>query len=138
MQLPAQKAHEQRHNGQKAPDMQERPPDDLLVRITEHTRPNACVLALLGSTGAWNLSALERAFRDAGATGRPLVVDLSGLDFGDEVLLGLLLHAYASPCGLVLIAPAAGAFTRRLHRTGVEEIFNTQHSLALALAQLPG
>ncbi|WP_432088482.1 MULTISPECIES: STAS domain-containing protein [unclassified Streptomyces] len=118
--------------------MQERPPDDLSVLITEHTRPNACVLALLGSTGAWNAPALEQAFRDAGATGRPLVVDLSGLDFGDEVLLGLLLHAHASACGLVLIGPAAGSFARRLHRTGTDELFNTQNTLPLALAQLPG
>ncbi|MEU6957679.1 STAS domain-containing protein [Streptomyces sp. NPDC045714] len=118
--------------------MQERRLDDLLVRITGHTRPNACVLALLGSAGAWNLAAQEQAFHDAGATGRPLVVDLSGLDFGDEVFLGLLLHAHASPHGLVLISPATGSFARRLHRTGVEELFNTQKTLPLALAQLPG
>ncbi|NEA50756.1 STAS domain-containing protein [Streptomyces sp. SID10815] len=117
--------------------MQECPPDDLSVRITEVTRPNACVLALLGSTGAWNVTVLEQAFQNAGATGRPLVVDLSGLDFGDEVLLGFLLHAYTTPRGLVLLGPVTGAFARRLYRTGVDELFKTQQTLALALAQLP-
>ncbi|MFB7032525.1 MULTISPECIES: STAS domain-containing protein [unclassified Streptomyces] len=118
--------------------MQESPPDDLTVRITEHTHPNACVLALHGSTGAWNIAVLEQAFQDAGATGRPLVVDLSGLDFGDEVLLGLMLHAHASPTGLVLLGPVTGPFARRLRRTGTDELFNTQQTLALALARLPG
>ncbi|GAA4091923.1 MULTISPECIES: STAS domain-containing protein [Streptomyces] len=117
--------------------MQERPLEDLLVRITEHTRPNACVLALLGSTGAWNSTALEGAFHDARATGRPLVVDLTGLRFGDEVLLGLLLHAYASPQGLVLLGPVTGHFARRLHRSCVDDLFHTQNTLELALAQLP-
>ncbi|MFI5867494.1 STAS domain-containing protein [Streptomyces sp. NPDC051546] len=120
--------------------MQEPPLGDLIVHITEHTRPNACVLALLGSAGAWNLAALEKAFHDADVTGRPLVVDLTGLDFGDEVLLGLLIHAHASPRGLVLISPATGSFARRLNRTGVEELFNMRATLTLtlALAQLPG
>ncbi|MFE9016867.1 anti-sigma factor antagonist [Streptomyces sp. SID5594] len=118
--------------------MQERRLDDLLVRITEYTRPNACVLALLGSTGAWNTPALEHAFHAAAATERPLVVDLTGLYFGDEVLLGILIQAHASIRGLVLINPATSSFARRLHRTGVEELFNTQHTLSLALAQLPG
>ncbi|MFF7878383.1 STAS domain-containing protein [Streptomyces californicus] len=118
--------------------MQERRLDDLLVRITEYTRPNACVLALLGSTGAWNTPALEHAFHAAAATERPLVVDLTGLYFGDEVLLGILIQAHASIRGLVLINPATSAFARRLHRTGVEELFNTQNTLSLALDQLPG
>lgn len=117
--------------------MQERRLDGLLVRITEYTRPHACVLALLGSTGAWNTPALEQAFHDAAATERPLVVDLTGLDIGDEVLLGALIQAHASLEGLVLINPATGSFARRLHRTGLEELFNTQNTLPLALAQLP-
>ncbi|WP_432101324.1 STAS domain-containing protein [Streptomyces sp. WAC 04229] len=117
--------------------MQEHPLEDLLVRISEHTRPNACVLALLGSTGTWSTPVLRQAFHDAEATRRPLVVDLSALDFGDEVLLGLLLEAHTSPQGLVLLGPVTGTFARRLQRTGADQIFNTQNTLSLALAQLP-
>lgn len=116
--------------------MQEDPPGDLVVRIIEHTRPNACVLVLCGSAGVWSLTDLQQGFTRAAATGRPLIVDLSGLVSGDEVLLGLLLTARTTH-GVTLAGPITASFSQRLTRTGTDQLFGTWDTLPLALAALP-
>ncbi|MFD7794723.1 STAS domain-containing protein [Streptomyces sp. NPDC059759] len=111
---------------------------DHTLHILDAHFPNAYVLTLRGNTDSSTSELLEEAFSTAlaAAAGEPLVVDLGGLSFGDEMLLGLLLNAQRD--GAVhLVGPISPTFLRRLDVTGTLELFTVHPSLSAALAEFP-
>ncbi|MFB8029335.1 MULTISPECIES: anti-sigma factor antagonist [unclassified Streptomyces] len=120
------------------------PGDDIedglsVLGVTFHG-PDAYVLTLRGITGPGDSGVLEEAFARATVAARPLIVDLGALEFGDESLLGILLHARLSH-RTVLVGPLSASFSRRLAVTGTTTVFTIHPTLTQALAgitALPG
>ncbi|MFD7797435.1 STAS domain-containing protein [Streptomyces sp. NPDC059759] len=103
------------------------------LHVVDARLPGAYLLTLRGDTHSSCTSRLEEAFHHAAADGGPLIVDLGGLGFGDETLLGLLLDARG--IGPVHLAgPISAAFQRRLDVTGTADIFTIHPDLSQALA----
>ncbi|MFF7328901.1 anti-sigma factor antagonist [Streptomyces sp. NPDC008150] len=110
----------------------------LEVVTTRHHAPPAYVIALRGDADLQVHKDMEEAFDQVHGSRLDLVVDLSGLTFGDELLLGLLLTARtADPTVTVtLVGPICDSFRRRLDVTGTTDVFTTHPTLATALDAL--
>ncbi|MFF5638443.1 STAS domain-containing protein [Streptomyces sp. NPDC012825] len=104
------------------------------LRIVHTAHPGAHVLALHGTADASTTDGLEDDFLYATAYGPRLIVDLSGLLYGDETLLGLLLHARRFH-DVDLAGPLAPGFQRRLQTGGVAAWFTIHPTLAAALTR---
>lgn len=112
------------------------PSEDLTVLEAPFHHPTAQVLVLRGAASFSDNEQLEAAFTRAAASHHPLIVDLAGLDFGDDTLLGLLLNARHTN-KVILVGPLCPSFLHRLHRTGTDHIFDIRPTLTDALALLP-
>lgn len=110
----------------------------LEVVTTRHDDPPAYVITLRGDADLLTHNAMKEAFDHVRDTGLDLVVDLSAMTFGDELLLGLLLAARATePVTTVfLVGPVCDSFRRRLDTTGTTGVFLTHPDLTVALASL--
>lgn len=110
----------------------------LEVVTTRHHAPPAYVIALRGDADLQVHRDMEEAFDRVRASRLDLVVDLSGLAFGDELLLGLLLTARtAEPTASVsLVGPLCDSFRRRLDVTGTTGVFTTHPTLDAAFGAL--
>ncbi|MFD7734220.1 anti-sigma factor antagonist [Kitasatospora phosalacinea] len=103
---------------------------DLLV---VHARfPTAYVLMLRGTADASAGEDLEAHFAWAAASGLRLIADLGALEFGDEILLGLLVNTRRAG-GLDLVGPLSPSFRRRLHTAGLADWFTIHPTLTAAL-----
>ncbi|MGW9436918.1 STAS domain-containing protein [Streptomyces sp. NPDC055607] len=102
------------------------------LRIVHTAHPGAHVLALHGRADASTTDGLEDDFLYATAYGPRLVVDLSGLLYGDETLLGLLVQAQKFH-DVELVGPLVPSFQRRLDITGVAAWFTVHPTLTAAL-----
>ncbi|WP_327270768.1 anti-sigma factor antagonist (plasmid) [Streptomyces sp. NBC_01218] len=110
--------------------------DALVVLDVPFQRPRPHhVLTLRGSTACGDAE-LEAAFDRVTRAGVPLIVDLAGLVFGSELLLGLLLAARHTTT-LILVGPVCGSFQRRLRTTGTLHVFDVRPTLTEALTLLP-
>lgn len=98
--------------------------------------PDACVLSVRGAVDHPARRELETALARAADLGRPVIVDLAAMMFGDEALLGLLLNA-RQMTPLLLVGPLAPSFKRRLAVIGTEGIFTIHPTLSQTLATLP-
>ncbi|MFB6635344.1 anti-sigma factor antagonist [Streptomyces sp. NPDC056362] len=94
--------------------------------------PDRYVLMLRGIADSCAAEDLEDDFALATDTRLPLVVDLAALEFGDEALLGLLLHAQEAG-SVTLVGPICDSFQRRLDTAGVTTLFTICPTLADAL-----
>jgi len=102
------------------------------VVTTQLGSPRVFVISLRGEADLFSHPRVEETFTRAGESGLPVVVDLSALVYGDELLLGLLLKARFSG-ELALVGPICDSFRRRLSITGTESAFDTHATLREAL-----
>lgn len=110
----------------------------LEVVTTRSEDPPADIITLRGDADPATHQHTEDAFASARSNGSDLIVDLSGLAYGDELLLGLLLNARtASPADRVLlVGPISESFRRRLDVTGTAALFKVYGDLPAALSAL--
>lgn len=104
----------------------------LRVATVQCGSPPAYVIELRGEADLFTHHLLEETFTRARHSRLPVIVDLSALDYGDELLLALLLSARSSQC-VALAGPICPAFRRRLDTTGALAAFDTFPDLAAAL-----
>ncbi|MFJ4873146.1 anti-sigma factor antagonist [Streptomyces sp. NPDC088757] len=103
------------------------------LRVIHTVHPGAHVMTLHGTADSVSTDRLAEDFLYATALGPRLVVDLSGLLYGDETLLGLLVQARRFH-DVELVGPLVSGFQRRLRTTGVTGWFTVHPDLAAALA----
>ncbi|MER5882109.1 STAS domain-containing protein [Streptomyces sp. NPDC001910] len=110
---------------------------DSPLHIVDARFPHAYVLTLHGCTDNSTSDLLDGAFTDvaAAAGAGALVVDLGGLEFGDETLLGLLLNARKTR-DVHLVGPLSPTFQRRLDTTDTTRVFTIHPTLTHALTAL--
>ncbi|MFF5725119.1 STAS domain-containing protein [[Kitasatospora] papulosa] len=106
-----------------------------MVISTRYPSPRAFVVALWGSAGPDASERLEAVFREAVASGDPVIVDLAGLAFCDAHLLGHLL-AVRLRRTLILVGPLSDQVKRRFAVTGTTKALKVQPGLTAALAHL--
>ncbi|MEU5372493.1 STAS domain-containing protein [Streptomyces sp. NPDC005951] len=106
--------------------------DEPGLQILHTVYPTAYLLSLRGSTDPTTALRVAEAFDRAAHWSLPLIVDLSGLGFGDEELLGYLMTAHQTT-GLTLVGPLSDSFQRRLHTTGLTALFTIHPTLDAAL-----
>ncbi|WP_393087249.1 anti-sigma factor antagonist [Streptomyces sp. LN704] len=111
--------------------------DELVAITTRYEVPRAFVMLLRGCADLTSSGKLEEIFGEAAGSGCPVIVDLAGLAFGDEHLLGHLLAAREKG-ELMLVGPLSRQFHQRMDVTGTVECFDVQPDLTTALAHLPG
>ncbi|MFE5829280.1 STAS domain-containing protein [Streptomyces sp. NPDC056488] len=104
------------------------------LRITHSVHPGTYLLTLSGTADSSTTENLEDDFIYATAYGPRLVVDLSRLIYGDETLLGLLVHARRFH-DVELVGPLTPAFQRRLDTAGVTTWFTIHPTLTAALTR---
>ncbi|MFJ8251273.1 STAS domain-containing protein [Streptomyces sp. NPDC094466] len=104
------------------------------LEIAHYRVRGAYVLVLRGAADIADDPELEDAFIHAMVSGLPLIVDLSELSFGDEELLGHLIHAQRAT-EFALVGPITPAFQRRLDTTGTTALFTIHPDLTTALGR---
>lgn len=115
--------------------------DGVDVRL-ERTDPRAVVVHAAGDLDYDTAPGLDTALKQAAEAGRPVVMDLSEVDFADSTILHILTRARvrAEKGGhvLLLAGPLSDTLTRLFEVTGLEGAFRFSPDRDSALASLPG
>ncbi|NJP65681.1 STAS domain-containing protein [Streptomyces spiramenti] len=107
--------------------------DALIVLDVRLGAPPVQVLALRGSVDARTCDEVTRSVVRARSRSLPVVIDLGGLSFGDETLLGILLDC-RDDVTTAFVGPLAASFERRLARTGAVGVLTIHATLGQAIS----
>ncbi|MEU0984065.1 anti-sigma factor antagonist [Streptomyces griseus] len=112
--------------------MHQRRGDEPGLQILHTVYPAAYLLRLRGNTDPTTDLLVAEAFDRAAHWSLPMIVDLSGLDYGNEEFLSHLMTAHQTT-GLALVGPLSDSFQRRLDTTGLTTLFTIHPTLDAAL-----